>query len=65
MAKEDLYVLPRCQATGKVAFRKRDAETIKNHRTRGKDTRKNHKREDYLRVYHCDFCNFWHLTSRR
>ena len=46
----------RCQISGKVCFSKRDAQTKANfYRSRGN--------EDYMRAYHCEVCNAWHITK--
>lgn len=46
--------LPRCPISGKVSFRKRQAEEKRNKlERRGRAKR--------MRIYQCD-CNFWHLT---
>lgn len=49
---------------GKKCYSKRDAETARNARTTGR-RRVRHGRPEYLRVYHCDECNHWHLTSKK
>lgn len=51
---------PKCN--GKICYSKKDAETARNHRTKGRGRR--HNRPDFLRVYHCPDCNFFHLTSK-
>lgn len=45
-------VAERCDATGKVCFRSKDAA---RHKLRKLSAR--------LRVYFCDHCRSWHLTS--
>ncbi len=49
--------------SGKPGYTKREAETARNHRLRG---RKHHRntRPEYLRTYHCPQCNLWHLTHK-
>lgn len=46
---------PRCSKTGKVCFPKKDAETKRN-------SLKHEGRERTLRVYQCEYCDYWHLT---
>lgn len=40
---------------------KKDALTVKNYRTRGRN-RYRHNRPKDLRAYACDDCGQWHLT---
>jgi hypothetical protein len=51
---------PKCD--GKVCFSKREAETARNARTKGRGQRRN--RPAFLRIYQCEKCDFWHLTSK-
>lgn len=48
---------------GKKCYTKRDAETVRNARTVGR-RKMRHGRPKELRIYHCEFCNHWHLTSK-
>ena len=41
---------------GKKKYHKRDAETARNFRIQDG--------EEFLRIYQCPYCNFWHLTSK-
>lgn len=41
---------------GKKKYRKRDAETARNLQMR--------MGSDPLRIYQCNTCGFWHLTSK-
>lgn len=43
---------------------KKDAQTAANLRTRGRQEQRRN-RPDFLRVYACDDCGHWHLTSSR
>ena len=61
-----------CARAGKIAYSKRDAETMRNHRLSGRkdswnpNARKrkmNQGRPDFLRIYPCG--NHWHLTSTK
>jgi hypothetical protein len=45
-----------CSRTGKATFGER--ETAMMAATRAT------RRVDYLRVYRCEFCGFWHLTTK-
>jgi len=47
----------RCKSTSKVCLSKKDAYSKKNFLIK-KIGKKN------LRIYHCLFCNFWHLTHQ-
>jgi hypothetical protein len=51
-----------CDCT-KHAYSKVEAETALNHRLNG---RKHHRntRPEFLRIYECPLCGFWHLTSK-
>lgn len=42
---------------GKVKFDKKSAQTKRNWLMKK-------GREDLLRIYHCEFCNAWHLTHQ-
>ena len=42
--------------TGKRQYEKRDAQTAKNFRSK--------KGVKGLRIYPCEFCDFWHLTHQ-
>jgi len=55
-------VVERCRHKTRYASKK-DALTMFNHRTKGRHHRR-HGRAEFLRVYHCRFCNGWHLTHR-
>lgn len=46
---------------GKPGYSKREAETLRNRRTKGR-RKVRHGRPDFLRIYHCPKCNKWHLT---
>lgn len=48
--------LPRCPETGKVCFIKKVAETKKNLLEKMGVVKE-------LRLYHCPFCNWTHLTK--
>lgn len=50
-----LHDLPRCQ--GKVCYPKRTGEEVRNRRLRQGSMK--------LRLYHCDRCNWWHLTHSK
>ena len=50
--------LPRCPIEGKVCFRKRDAQTKRNTIARSGRSRT-------MRIYQCEHCETWHLTSQR
>ena len=54
---DPLVKLERC-VNGKVCLKKKDAETRRNWLMK-------EGKEDYLRIYECPFCNFWHLTSKK
>lgn len=56
--------LPRCE--GKVCYSKRDAEYSRNKRLRPSKRRRKQKRNrpEFLRIYHCEKCNQWHLTHK-
>jgi len=57
-----------CDTSGKVCYDKREAETVRNLRMkpqRGRGRRRRAKVPKYLRVYQCEFCSCWHLTSSR
>jgi len=58
----------RTHCGGKVYYASRkDAQTMANVQTGKRHPRKNrqrHGRPEFLRVYHCDRCNGWHLTKR-
>lgn len=41
---------------GKVKYDKRGAQTASNHRFNVAHTK--------LRIYHCEWCNGWHLTHK-
>ena len=60
MARDDLKegrrVLSYCRKYGKPMYDKRGAETAKNHRYEMQHVR--------LRIYQCDYCDYWHLTSK-
>ena len=45
----------------KRGYSKKEASTIINERTKGRKENR-HNRPKYLRSYHCDDCNAWHLT---
>ena len=47
----------------KTPYSKKDAQTVANYRTKGRKDRR-HGRPGYLRVYACDICGHWHLTSK-
>lgn len=47
----------------KRQYTKREANAAINRRMRGRSERRR-GRPDYLRVYHCPNCNWWHLTSQ-
>jgi len=49
---------------GKKCFSKRDAETARNKRLKPKRHQRRHNTPDSLRIYHCQTCNGWHLTSK-
>lgn len=51
--------LPRCTASGKVGFRKREALARKNW------LQKHGRGKDRLRVYQCPQCGLWHLSKVR
>jgi hypothetical protein len=40
---------------------KKDAFTARNARLRGRQQTRRH-RPKFLRAYHCELCNQWHLT---
>ncbi len=42
---------------GKKCYSKRDAQTAKNFRLEEGTA-------DQLRIYQCNFCNYWHLTHK-
>ncbi len=46
----------------KRGYSKREAETARNSRLRGRKGRRN-TRPGYLRIYECPRCGRWHLTS--
>lgn len=51
----------------KHAYTKRDAQTAVNSRRRGGSpfqNRRRHNPDPNLRAYQCDYCNYWHLTSK-
>lgn len=48
---------PRCEC-GKVCFDKKTATTKKNYMLKQGN-------EKYLRVYQCDFGDWWHITSQK
>jgi hypothetical protein len=48
----------------KQGYSKKDAQTVLNHRTKGRLTSR-HGRPKYLRAYHCEICNAWHLTHHK
>jgi hypothetical protein len=50
-----------CQVTHKVCYTKKDALTTKNKMLKGRSRIKAKPQ----RAYHCEHCNFWHLTSHR
>ena len=52
-----------CHCT-KHAYTKLEAETTLNDRLNGRPHRR-HNRPDYLRIYECPACGFWHLTSKQ
>lgn len=45
-----------CSTSGKVMFDKKGAQTAANHRM--------NEAHENLRIYHCGYCNHWHLTSQ-
>jgi hypothetical protein len=47
--------LPRCE--GKISYPKRLGEEVRNKRLREGAAK--------LRLYHCDRCNYWHLTHSK
>jgi hypothetical protein len=58
----------KCIATGKICFTKREAhgainEIYRNRNGRGGRCRQRRNRPDTMRSYHCDFCNYFHLSS--
>lgn len=54
MSRRLLPAIERC-VTGKPSYDKKTAITAKN--KRWNDSRVK------LRIYHCEKCNYWHLTS--
>ena len=57
-----------CSQTGKICYDKREAETVRNVRLkpqRGRGKRKRSKTPKFLRIYECEHCGCWHLTSAR
>jgi hypothetical protein len=53
-------VLPRCGATGKVAFRTEGAA----YQRAGEILDSTEARTEHLRAYQCRFCGQWHITSQ-
>ena len=53
--------------SGKKCFDKEGAQGAKNARLtpRRHGRRKRAKVPKFLRIYHCDQCNWWHLTHMR
>ena len=45
---------------GKKQYSKKDALTAVNYRTR----KGHNQRAEYLRIYQCKFCNYWHITHQ-
>ncbi len=57
-----------CDISGKICYDKREAETVRNLRMRpqrGRGKRRRAKVPKFLRIYQCDHCSAWHLTSAR
>jgi hypothetical protein len=51
---------PKCEKTGKIIFDKKTGITKINYlKKEGKGNK------DYYRVYQCEFCDFWHITSSK
>jgi hypothetical protein len=55
-------------ANKRTYFSKKIAQTVANARSRGfrrgdSPGHRVHAADRELRVYQCDFCNYWHLTS--
>lgn len=50
----------RCWKTGKVAFRDERSAKISQQNIADNSDR----RRKPIRVYQCEFCNDWHMTSR-
>ena len=48
-----------CKDTGKRSFSKKDAQTVLHQMAKSRKLNKQAKR-----VYHCDYCNMWHITSQ-
>lgn len=48
--------IKKCWKMNKQSYDKRGAQTVKNQRERNSGTS--------LRIYECEFCNHWHLTSK-
>lgn len=48
---------------GKRCYTKRDAETVRNARTKGR-RKIRHGRPKELRIYECPDCGHWHLSSK-
>jgi len=53
---KDFLRLPRCEETKKVCFNKKEAQTKRNKLSK-------RGRSATLRVYQCEYCNYWHLTG--
>lgn len=51
-----------CQTT-KTGYSKREAETLLNQRTQGRNSYR-HNRPKTLRIYECPDCGLWHLTHK-
>ena len=49
---------------GKKGYTKKDAQTARNLRTKGRQEIRRH-RPKFLRAYECPNCGWWHLTHQR
>lgn len=49
---------------GKICFDKKSAESARNKRLKPKRRDRRRNTPEQLRIYHCQICNHWHLTSK-
>lgn len=49
--------------SGKMCFDKKTAQTKRNQLLKGKGKHRRSKDVEDLRIYHCEECNFFHLTK--